>query len=289
MPFAELSAGRIEYADSGGSGPVLVLLHGVLMDGRQWREVVPRLEDFRCVVPNLPLGAHRTPMNEGADLSLRGQARIVAEFLDVLGLDDVTLAFNDWACPQILVADGLTERIGRLVLVACETAGNYPPGWPGRTLALLGAVPGGIRVGLAALRLRPLRHTPLTFGWLSKRGLPDDLLSSWLAPARADPRIRRDLAAYVSRTPQGKRDLVAASARLAQFDRPVLVVWAESDRIMPMTEGRALAAAFPQARFETVGDSYTLVPLDQPGPLADLIREFVAPGRSVRDRNASSS
>ena len=40
MPTVEVSTGSIEYADTGGSGPVLVLLHGLVMDGRVWDEVV---------------------------------------------------------------------------------------------------------------------------------------------------------------------------------------------------------------------------------------------------------
>ena len=63
MSEVELSAGTIEYNDSGGDGPVLVFLHGVAMDGSVWAPVIADLRrDHRCVVPTLPLGAHRRPM-----------------------------------------------------------------------------------------------------------------------------------------------------------------------------------------------------------------------------------
>lgn len=179
---------------------------------------------------------------------MRGQARIVHELLESLDLHDVTLCFNDWAAPQILVADGLCERIGGMVLIACETAGNYPPGLPGRNLALLGRVPGGLSLALRALRIRTLRRTPLTFGWMSKHGIDDDLFERWLS----------------------------ASRRVGGFVKPVTVVWATEDRVMPMREGVALADAFPQGRLVTVEDSYTLAPLDQPRRTAELIREHVA-------------
>src|SRR5215218_9086298 len=108
----ELSAGTIEYRDTGGEGRVLVLLHGVLMDGGQWREVLPHLTpEYRCILPTLPLGAHRLPMKPEADLSLAGQARLLAEFVETLDLQDATLVFNDWAAPQLLIAEGLTARI----------------------------------------------------------------------------------------------------------------------------------------------------------------------------------
>ena len=91
----DLTAGTIDYEDTGGSGPVLLFVHGLLVDGSLWRKVVSRLDGHRCVVPTLPLGAHRRAMGAGADLSLAGMARIVDEFLEAVDLRDVTLVGND--------------------------------------------------------------------------------------------------------------------------------------------------------------------------------------------------
>ncbi len=88
MPHVDLSAGRVDYTDTGGSGPVLVFGHGLLMNETQWRRVIPLFDDhYRCIAPTLPLGAHRSPMNADADLTQRGVARILADFLDELDLD----------------------------------------------------------------------------------------------------------------------------------------------------------------------------------------------------------
>src|SRR5436189_5062369 len=96
MPELELSAGTIEYEDSGGSGPVLVMLHGLLMDSSNWRHVVADLRsDYRCVAPTLPIGGHRLPMRSDADLSLKGQVGIVAELLERLDLSEVNLVGID--------------------------------------------------------------------------------------------------------------------------------------------------------------------------------------------------
>jgi pimeloyl-ACP methyl ester carboxylesterase len=76
-------------------------------------------------------------MRPGADLSIDGIALLVAEFLERLDLYDVTLIMNDWGGPQLLVDHDRTERISRLVLVACEAFDNFPPGTPGRRLARL--------------------------------------------------------------------------------------------------------------------------------------------------------
>ena len=59
MPAVQLTAGTVDYADTGTDGPVVVLLGGVLLDGSVWDPVVADLaRDHRCIVPTLPLGAH---------------------------------------------------------------------------------------------------------------------------------------------------------------------------------------------------------------------------------------
>jgi pimeloyl-ACP methyl ester carboxylesterase len=279
MPEVETTSGTIEYEDTGGQCAAVVLLHGVLMDAGQWRDVAPGLAaDYRVVRPTLPLGAHRRPMRPDADLSLRGQARLVAEFLERLDLREATLAFNDWAAPQLLIADGLVDRVAGLILVACETAGNYPPGLPGRNLALLGRIPGALTLALRAMRFRPIRRLPMTFGWMSKHGIPDELVDRWLDASLGNRRVVADLLKYVRGTPQGRSDLIAASDHLGSFHGPVTVIWSSEDRVMPVSEGRKLAEAFPNGRLVMVDDSYVLIPLDQPDRLTELIREHLARG-----------
>src|SRR5690349_13812509 len=132
MASVELEAGPVEYRDTGGDGPVVVLVPGLLMDHRQWERVVPALRDeFRCISVTLPMGAHRRPMKRDADLSMLGMGRILAELLERLDLRDVVLCFNDWSGAQAMIADDRVERVGKLVLASCETVGNYPPGLAG--------------------------------------------------------------------------------------------------------------------------------------------------------------
>ena len=276
MTEIELSAGSILYEDSGGEGPVVVLCHGLLMTASLWDEVVEELgSGFRCVRPTLPLGAHRRPMRPEADLSLRGQVHLLAEFLERLELEEVTLVFNDWCGAQLLVAEGWDGRVGRLVLASCETDDNYPPGLPGRVAALAARLPGGLAAVLKPLRFKPLRRLPMTFGLMSKRPIPDALVDQWLEPALTNTAIRHDLRKYAGDTRQGRLQLVKANPRLADFGKPVLVAWAAEDKVMPITAGRRLAAAFPDSRFIELTDSRTLIPIDQPRALAGAIATFV--------------
>jgi pimeloyl-ACP methyl ester carboxylesterase len=275
MPEVELSAGPISYQDTGGEGPPLVLLHGLLMDGAQWRKVVPELRaEYRCVLPTLPMGAHRRPMKPDADLTLRGMGRIVGEFLERLDLRDVTLCFNDWSGAQVMIADGRVDRVGRLVLASCEAFDNYPPGLPGRMAWLSTKLPGGITLTRLTLPIRLFRRSPLAFGRMTKRGLPDEVMRAWVEPL-ANREIRRDLRKYGGDTRAGRAALIAATDALPSFDRPVLVAWASEDRVMPPEHGRRLAELFPQARLVEIADSYTLITEDQPAELARAIRRFI--------------
>lgn len=274
MPEVQLSAGPIAYADTGGSGPTVLLVGGLAIGPSLWDGVVADLRaDHRCVVPTLPWGAHRTPMHPDADLTLRGHARLLAELIEALRLRDVTLVENDTGMAQLLAAER-PELLARLVLCSCEAFDNYPPGLPGRAIALAARLPGGLQLALAPLRIRALRRSPLGFGLMTRRPIPHATTDAWLEPLFTQPAIRRDLAKYV--TNLDRRVLVEAADGLRRFDRPALVLWAAEDRVMPPEHGRRLAALLPQGEHVEVADSRTLVPLDQPAVLAAHVRRFVA-------------
>jgi pimeloyl-ACP methyl ester carboxylesterase len=248
------------------------------MDASLWDGPIAELSaDRRCVAPTLPLGAHRHPMHADADLSVAGIARLVAEFLDRLDLRDVTLVGNDTggALVQLLVTDGAT-RVERVVLASCDAFDNFPPGLTGRTLVLTGKLsPRMFGLFMQQLRLRMIRRLPVAFGWLTLRG--DAATARWIRPVLKQPEIRRDTVRVLRAIGAEPNLLLAAAETLPGFDRPALVVWAISDRVMPLEHGRRLAELLPQGRLVEVDDSYTLIPLDQPARLAQIIREFTQP------------
>ena len=65
----------------------------------------------RCLMPTLPLGSHPEPMRPTPTSPCVGMGRIVADFMESLGLEGVTLCFNDWSGAQVMVADGLLDRV----------------------------------------------------------------------------------------------------------------------------------------------------------------------------------
>jgi pimeloyl-ACP methyl ester carboxylesterase len=277
VPSIELSTGTVDYTDTGGTGPVVLLLHGLLMDASLWDAVVADLStDHRCVIPTLPMGAHRHAVNADADLSLPGIARVVAEFTDRLDLPDATVVGNDTggALVQLLMTDD-TARPNRVVLVSCDAFDNFPPGLTGKTLVLIGKLsPTLFGLFMQQMRLRFVRRLPIAFGWLTKRG--DATTARWMTPILRQSEIRRDAVRMLRATLSDKDLLARAAEHLPKFDRPALVVWAAEDRVMPPEHGKRLAALLPKADLAEIPDSYTLIPLDQPARLADAIRRFVS-------------
>ena len=269
----ELSAGTVDYVDSGGDGPVVVMLHGLMMDASLWEDVIADLEsEYRCIAPTLPLGAHRHGMRHDADLSLRGIARLVGELLDRLDLNDVTLVGTDTggALVQLLISDG-AARVGRIVLASCDAFDNFPPGLTGKALVLSGKLPPAMfGLFMQQMRLRPVRRLPIAFGWLTMRG--DRATARWVKPVLKQAEIRRDTIRVLRAIAAERTLMLEAAEDLPRFDRPALVVWASEDRVMPPEHGRRLAELLPHARLVEIDDSYTLIPLDQPSRLADVMR-----------------
>ena len=122
------------------------------------------------------------------------------------------------------------------------------------------------------MRIKALRRLPVTFGWLSKRPLPDDLVEEWLQPLGSNAAVRRDLRRYAAGA--RRRQMRSICERLSGVNVPTLVIWTPED---PASRAWSrLAEAIPDARLEQIGDSYTLIMRDQPDRLAQLVRDFIA-------------
>lgn len=267
-----LEQGTITYREE-GEGEPLVFVHGLLVDGRLWRDVTPPLaKAHRCIVPDWPLGAHRTALNAGADRSPRGIAHLIADFLDALELTDVTIVANDTggAISQILASER-PERLRALVLTNCDCLENFLPPTL-RPLQLLAHVPGAYWLMANASRSARIRRSPLGFGMLSHKPLPDELTADWLA-ALLQKDVRADALATLKAI--DSRDTLDAAQRLGERPLPTLLAWGPDDRMFPLRFAERLAAMIPGSRLEQVAGSRAFVPQDQPQRLAELIAAFV--------------
>ena len=273
----ELSGGRRLLVHVTGDGPAIVFAHGALVNANLWRKVVPRLDGFKRVTLDLPLGSHLEPMPRGADLRPPALASLIADALDALGLDDVTLVGNDTggALTQI-VATTRPERIRSIVLTSCDAFDNFPPKL--FRIALAPArIPGTIPVAFGALRLRPLRRLPFAFGWLTKRPIDRAAEDSYVLPVLTRGEIRRDVRALLGGLDPGHT--LDAATKLTAWDKPALIAWSAEDRFFPREHAERLAQVIPHARLEWIDDARTFSPEDRPERLAELILDFAQSAR----------
>jgi len=275
-----LPQGTIRYRERGRGTPI-VFVHGVLVNGDLWRDVVPLLADsYRCITPDWPLGSHELPVEPTADLSTPGVAGLVADFMAALDLHDVTLVGNDTggAICQLVVTSR-PERIARLVLTSCDAFERYPPPPFDILLRWLPRIPGAVWMTSQLMRFAFMRRQPTGYGLVVRQELDEELARSFTGPAAASAGVRADIARLLRGV--SPEHTLAAAKRLPEFDRPVLLAWGGDDRLFPLELARRLAAQFPNARLEVVPKARTFVPLDEPARLATLIAGFLGE-RAIR-------
>ena len=270
----EIPAGRIHLREA-GNGPALVSVHGWAVNGTLWDETATRLaSSHRCIVVDWPFGSHPEALTPEADLSPPGAARIVADTLATLELDDVTIVANDsgGAVSQILVTEH-PERVARLVLTNCDCLEEFPPG---RFKLLVKAlkVPGVWNVLSAGFAFRALQRSPLAYGALTRDRISDAVLDSWVLPARRDSLVRRDSGKFAAGMDPDYT--LAAAAKLQSLEIPVLLAWGEEDTFFHIGLAERLERIIPDAQLVRFPGAKTFLSLDEPERLADVIAAFIA-------------
>ncbi len=268
----DLSLGRIRYRETGEGRPV-VFVHGYLVDGELWREAVPTISaaGFRCITPDLPLGAHVEPIGRDRQLTPRSVAGAVRELIEKLDLDDVVIVGNDsgGAICQMLVTES-TDRIGHLVLSPCDTYRKFPP-FPYNALRhvdKLGPLIGPV-FRLSASRLgRWAGFAPLLgSAWDA------ELVRRWYEPARRDKRILIDGFRFV--TSADPDELEAASNAMATVDLPTTIIWGRDTRFFTFEDGSRLAASMPHGELVPLEHGQTFLPFEKADEFARAVVERI--------------
>jgi pimeloyl-ACP methyl ester carboxylesterase len=271
--------GPIEWRSS-GHGPVLVFFAGALANGDLWRDVVASLKDrYRCITIDLPLGAHRRPLSPGADRSAESLARLMLDCLDLLEVSDATVIANDTAGGLFLLslASGhpALTRIGRLVLTNCDSYDQFPPDSLKKASAVCRRAP-RLASRLFRLQMRSSVARRRGIATVTARGLDPEREESFFGQLVRDPRVADDLvAATASFRPEL---LLNAAGAITRFDRPVLLIWGDTDDFFPVAHAHRLASEFPEATLVIVPGSKAWVPVDNPEAVADGIATFVPAG-----------
>lgn len=268
-----LPQGTVSYRDV-GAGPTLVFMHGLWVNGDVWRNVADALQpNYRCVVPDLPLGSHTYPLGHGVDLTPSGVAQLMVDFMNALDLRDVTLVSHDTsnAFAQVLVTEH-PARVARLVMAPGDAFWNFlppairPMGWIMRSPA-------------AALAVSHFWHTKMGRALimlpLAKHRVPPAILESNFAPATLSEGVRDNLVEVMR---HAKPSVTRRAARtLHRFSGPTLIVWNQSHTIIfPRRHAYQLAARLPHAQVQLVDDAFAFIPEDQPEAFAAMIDRFVA-------------
>jgi pimeloyl-ACP methyl ester carboxylesterase len=286
MPAVALETGKIHYEKWGpDDGRPIVFIHGYAMGSSLWRPLAERLGDrgFACVAPTWPLGAHTEPMGAGAELTMEGVAAMVGELLEALALEHVVLVGNDTggAIAQIAATD-TGERLGALVLTSCDAFEHFPPPILKPFIAAAKFPPA---FWAAAQPLRTRLGRQRAYGALAHADF-DHLAVEWLRPGLTQAGIREDLRRFTASL--RRESTIRAGERLPQFTKPALIAWSADDAFFPVEDGRRLAAALPNSRFELIARARTFSMIDQPDRLAELIVDFAGAGGAAERGEAEA-
>jgi pimeloyl-ACP methyl ester carboxylesterase len=270
----ELHGHQVIYRTA-GSGPPIVLIHGMVNSSRHWREVALRLADSHTVIAPDLIG-HGDSATPRGDYSLGAHAVAIRDLLTAIGVGPATFVGHSlgggvamqffWQFP---------DRVERLALVSSGGLGhNVSP------LLRAAAVPGAS----AALWLATNRRCVAALDRLATRLEAHG--STRAVYLRAVARALRPLERASSRKAflQTLRSVVDVHGqRVSALDRlyllgpvPTMIVWGERDNTIPLEHGRSAHKAIPHSRFETLRRAAHFPHLEDPEGLAAVLRNFIA-------------
>jgi pimeloyl-ACP methyl ester carboxylesterase len=258
---------RMRYVDY-GSGPALVLMHGMGASWQWWLENIPTLgEHHRVIAVDLPGFGDSEPLPAPAEMSTRAEA--VNDLLEQLGVRSATIIGHSMGG---LVALALATQHRELVRdVILVDAGGAP--MTERRLKVILVV---VRFSAALMGLRSVRNALATRRWVRR-------LMLWAAfrdPRAMSPELAG--AAMPLLCASGVVEAVAASGRAVrstvpeQIRCPVLLVWGEHDVMTPARNARDMHARLPDSQlliFEGVGHT---PPIERPDRFNEAVLAFTA-------------
>jgi haloalkane dehalogenase len=268
--YRELDGLRLAHLDVGEGRPV-VFFHGEPTWSFLWRKVIPPVRDagYRCIAPDLP-GFGRSDKPVDIDwYSYDRHTTAVSDLFERLDLRDATIVVHDWGGPiGLRLAVEQPDRVARMVIL--DT----------------GLVTGHQKMNDAWLRFRDFvaRTEDLPVGFLvrgaCKRDPGEDVIAAYDAPfpnaaskagARAFPLIM-PFSPDAPGAAEGQRVLDA----LRSDTRPKLVLWADSDPVLPLGTGERFAAALGTEIDHVIADASHYLQEDAGTEIGSLISDWLA-------------
>jgi pimeloyl-ACP methyl ester carboxylesterase len=264
-----------------GSGPPVVLIHGMVNSSRHWREVALALADrYTVIAPDL-IG-HGDSATPRGDYSLGAHASSIRDLLAVLGVERATIvghSLGGGVAMQFFYQ--FPQRTERLVLISSGGLGHEvspllrSATLPGASALLALAAHPRLLSGLrrAGDRMRASG---------SRQGVYLQAIARALRPLE-EPGARTAFLHTLRAVIDVRGQRVSATDRLYLLaDMPTLIVWGERDHTIPLSHGRAAHYAAPGSRFETLPAAAHFPHLEDPVGLAAILADFIAATEPAR-------
>jgi pimeloyl-ACP methyl ester carboxylesterase len=259
-----LSGGEISY-DVLGYGPPVILVHGTPSRSYIWRDVAMMLANrFTVYVFDL-LGFGQSEQREGLDVSIKAQARLLAELVEAWGLEAPCIAGHDIGGGIALRAH-LLERVPFGCIALIDSVVLRP--WITPTtrhvkahLDVYGTMPAGAFEGIVASHLRTATHRPMD----------EDALTTYLDQWRGEFGQK----IYLQKDAQlDEGDTAQFEALLPEIEIPVRIVWGEHDAWLPPDLAERLHEIIPTSDLVLLPESGHFAMEDSPKEVASALFQF---------------
>ena len=264
----ESSQGAVRY-EAFGTGPPVVLVHGTPFSSYVWRRIVPYLAETMTVYAfDLP-GYGSSEKRGGQDVSLAAQGKILSELLDHWGLDKPAVVGHDFGGAITLRAH-LLEGGNFRAIALIDAVALSPWGSPFYRLVqdyvgVFRQIPAYMHEAMVAAYIRDATYVPMDDGTLGP------YIEPWLGPEGQEA-FYRQVSQNDSRYTDEVRPLYA------RIERPVMILWGEEDRWIPLEKGQQLHEAIPGSQLRTISRCAHLAQEDAPDAVAEYLKGFFALG-----------
>jgi len=253
-----------------GSGPPAVLVHGFPSNAFIWRDVAPRLARNRTVyVYDLP-GQGKSGKRADMDVSDPAQARVLRALLDAWRLERPAIVLHDIGCAYGMLAYHFEGcRYERVALVSaammnpCVTAATLHAQ---AHIEAYRTMPYPLYELIASARIRSTTFKPIS----------EEAFEAYLAPWRGP----EGQAAWYNRVAQiDPRHIARLESKLGPMEIPARIIWGTEDTWIPPDQARRLQGLISNADIRLIEGGGHFLMEDAPGEVADLLVEFLDPGR----------
>jgi pimeloyl-ACP methyl ester carboxylesterase len=258
-----------------GSGPAVVLVHGLLGYSFSWRGVIPLLAaQSEVFAPDMP-GAGFSECRAGLDFRLSGAARRLLAFLDAAGIGSCDLVGSSYGGSTAVILAGLMpSRIRSLVLVSPANPWSKI-GW--KRLTMLKNPLIASLFPKSARTARPLHKCFVRRMWGNPALVTKETLDGYIRPL-IRPGVFEHAVKIVQTWHEDMREFDSTLAKIVGI--PTLLVWGSKDRLVDLRSAETMAQRLPSARIAVMRGAGHLPYEENPEEFSRIVREFFTNVRS---------